>query len=431
MTSEVVVMNRLAVALAADSATTVSGPNSQKIWNSANKLFALSKTHPVGVMFYNNASILGVPWETIIKAYRAELGCRAFDSLEQYGDDFLRFLNEARLMFPDELQRKYFMRAFSATLKRLVEHAHQAFIDALVEGRPGNEADEFLKVVDGELAEWEQLDDLNTTPAHAEAGLLGAYGQEVDGAIESALEHLTEIAELEEVKSKLRRLAVLSVTKAEFGDEYTGVVFAGFGEKQHFPVVQSLRIGGVILDYVRHSVPDIEAISDTNPSSVKPFAQSEMVTTFLEGINPRLRRNFIRNFVTLTLGLPETVIDAISDLDDARKQHWKAQVRDQAGAAITSMLEKLKRHRFENHYAPIHAALVHLPKDELANVAESLVNLNSFQKKVSMDDETVGGPIDVAVISKGDGLIWIKRKHYFSRELNEHYFNNMQRHQEI
>lgn len=106
-------------------------------------------------------------------------------------------------------------------------------------------------------------------------------------------------------------------------------------------------------------------------------------------------------------------------------------MRDQSGTAITAMLEKLKRHRYENHYAPIHAALVHLPKDELSNVAESLVNLNSFQKKVSMDDETVGGPIDVAVISKGDGLIWIKRKHYFSRELNEHYFNNMRRHQEI
>ena len=35
-----------------------------------------------------------------------------------------------------------------------------------------------------------------------------------------------------------------------------------------------------------------------------------------------------------------------------------------------------------------------------------------------MDAETVGGPIDVAVISKGDGFIWIKRKHYFSTELN-------------
>jgi hypothetical protein len=35
--------------------------------------------------------------------------------------------------------------------------------------------------------------------------------------------------------------------------------------------------------------------------------------------------------------------------------------------------------------------------------------------------ETVAGPIDVAVISKGDGFIWIKRKHYFSPELNPHF----------
>jgi len=39
-------------------------------------------------------------------------------------------------------------------------------------------------------------------------------------------------------------------------------------------------------------------------------------------------------------------------------------------------------------------------------------------RRVSMDAETVGGPIDVAVISKGDGFVWIKRKHYFRSELN-------------
>jgi hypothetical protein len=38
--------------------------------------------------------------------------------------------------------------------------------------------------------------------------------------------------------------------------------------------------------------------------------------------------------------------------------------------------------------------------------------------------ETVGGPIDVAVISKGDGLVWVKRKHYFPAELNQHFFSN-------
>ncbi len=38
--------------------------------------------------------------------------------------------------------------------------------------------------------------------------------------------------------------------------------------------------------------------------------------------------------------------------------------------------------------------------------------------------ETVGGPIDVVVISKGDGFVWIKRKHYFKPELNPHFFSN-------
>jgi len=65
-----------------------------------------------------------------------------------------------------------------------------------------------------------------------------------------------------------------------------------------------------------------------------------------------------------------------------------------------------------------------LPKDELANMAESLVNITSFIRKVSMDVESVGGPIDVAVISKKDGFIWIKRKHYFDQKYNPHYYKD-------
>lgn len=63
-----------------------------------------------------------------------------------------------------------------------------------------------------------------------------------------------------------------------------------------------------------------------------------------------------------------------------------------------------------------------LPKEELAAMAESLVNLTSFKRRVSWDDETVGGPVDVAFISRGDGFVWIKRKHYFDPTLNPHYF---------
>ncbi len=65
-----------------------------------------------------------------------------------------------------------------------------------------------------------------------------------------------------------------------------------------------------------------------------------------------------------------------------------------------------------------------LPKDELSAMAEALVSLTSFKRKVTMGSETVGGPIDVAVISKGDGFVWIKRKHYFKAELNPQFFAN-------
>ncbi len=57
-------------------------------------------------------------------------------------------------------------------------------------------------------------------------------------------------------------------------------------------------------------------------------------------------------------------------------------------------------------------------------MAEALVNITSLKRRVSVEAETVGGPIDVAVISKGDGFIWIKRKHYFDAKENPYFFNN-------
>jgi hypothetical protein len=51
--------------------------------------------------------------------------------------------------------------------------------------------------------------------------------------------------------------------------------------------------------------------------------------------------------------------------------------------------------------------------EELAELAETLVSAESLKERVTKPTETVSGPVDVAVISKSDGFIWIKRKHYF------------------
>ena len=60
----------------------------------------------------------------------------------------------------------------------------------------------------------------------------------------------------------------------------------------------------------------------------------------------------------------------------------------------------------------------YLSKEDLADMAESLVRMTSLKRHITSEEESVGGAVDVAVITKGDGFIWIKRKHYFTAELN-------------
>jgi len=92
MTAVVGILNKQAVAIAADSVVTISGANGRKIFNKANKVFTLSKYHPVGVMIYNSASFMETPWETIIKMYRRQLANRSFQTLREYQEDFIFYL---------------------------------------------------------------------------------------------------------------------------------------------------------------------------------------------------------------------------------------------------------------------------------------------------------------------------------------------------
>jgi hypothetical protein len=61
----------------------------------------------------------------------------------------------------------------------------------------------------------------------------------------------------------------------------------------------------------------------------------------------------------------------------------------------------------------------------MARMAEALVNLTSIKRRVSRGFETADGPLEVAVISKSDGLVWAKRKHYLPSELNPRDFDHI------
>lgn len=94
MTAEIAVMNKWAVALAADSKVTISGMRASKAYDTVNKLFTLSKSHPVGVMIFGNAEFMDHPWETIIKLYRNAKGRDSEATVSAWAEDFIRFLKQ-------------------------------------------------------------------------------------------------------------------------------------------------------------------------------------------------------------------------------------------------------------------------------------------------------------------------------------------------
>jgi hypothetical protein len=89
VTTEIAIMNRQAIALAADSAVTIGR---QCVWKNANKLFSLAPFNDIAIMANGSGEFVGFPWETIIKSYRLKIRRRVFPTVDACAKDFISFL---------------------------------------------------------------------------------------------------------------------------------------------------------------------------------------------------------------------------------------------------------------------------------------------------------------------------------------------------
>jgi hypothetical protein len=112
VTSEVALLNRSAVALAADSAATVRQWQRDHYetyyFKGANKIFQLSQVHPVGIMIYATASLQGAPWDVLIKSYRDQLGNKSHDNLSGYAVDLFDYITNNSHIFAADIQEEQF-----------------------------------------------------------------------------------------------------------------------------------------------------------------------------------------------------------------------------------------------------------------------------------------------------------------------------------
>lgn len=424
MTCEVAVMNKSAVALAADSAATLAIQTAiqtvHKIYI-VNKLFALSEDQPVGIMIYGKPDLLGVPWETIIEMYRGHLATKNyFGTLTEYSQELISFIESANVLFPEAVQRSYFRDC-------LLIYYNQICKDIIEKVKAYTKKKKITKLKTKEIVEsvitkhCQQFEKQNKIPNVSNAWVRKLLTKYASTITEVKNEVFVKLPISATASNNLKKITGYLFSRDVFREDFSGVVIAGFGNDEIFPHVKSFEIEGVVNGKAKYKSGREGETGQDNNSYIIPFAQGDMVRAFMEGIHPMYYGHVFRGpkYLLKALGsiLPE--IEEIKDLGKEKLKSVISKIEEVKKGILDEYLKTLSQYMQEEHVGPIMNAVSHLPKQELAEMAESLVRLVAFKRRMSVREvESVGGPIDVAVISKADGFVWIKRKRYFEQELN-------------
>ena len=426
MTAEVAVMNRDGIALAADSAATVFINSVPKI-TSANKLFSLSSKFPVGIMIYGNSSFMDLPWETIIKVYRdTKLPAEGFDTLNEYALHFLKSLSYRNIPIAGYAQATY-IQYFSVTILIKIRERVESYWQELGGDDSPKKLPEIANEVVEGFIEFALTNPKNFVPIEVSNHLITKYQENIKEAIPSIFKGIDIKQETESLIFHAIEIALSKLFPSEVG---SGIVFAGFGKKDFLPKIRSYIVEGLIkhqksgrnIELLKYMFDEATSFDDEIEAGIIPFAQTDMVHRFMRGVDPyyvdasdqfleELCDDFTKKIVSQLKRFPKTEKEAIQKKLEKYNQRLIKEFSE-------NMAEFTKQYFSE----PTVEAISRLPKNELASLAEAMVYVTSLKRKVSDDPETVAEPIDVAVISKGDGFIWVKRKHYFKADLNPQFF---------
>jgi len=392
MTAEISIMNSQGIAIAADSAVTIGSNGNYKTYYTAQKVFNLSKKHYVGIMIYGEKEFMQIDMEIIINEFSKALGDRVFDTLEEYAKYFLVFLKNFK--HTDAFQ-KDFLELTSYFFYNEIKESYEEDTSENYKNQELTKAQQ-SKILAGVLKKAREiLENATTNVNFADDGFVEANKAIMAKEVE---EVFSDFAINDKMKEELMDLFLLDLSKVEIGSLghfHTGIVFAGYGDKELFPSTVDFVLYGKLGNNVLHTEL---VIKDHSSYPIHPYSQTNIISSFIMGIHPEFENKIDRELDKLTKELTdltgkkytEEISKKTKELKDTIGSYQRAEFRD-----------------------PVYDIVESLPKSDLAEMAEALVNITALRQHVSTEQETVGGPTDVALITKTDGFVWIKKKQVF------------------
>lgn len=410
MTSEIAVFNQKAVALAADSAVTLIDRGLVAVRNDQRKLFNLVEGRPIGLMFFGVADVMGHPWEHLIEHYQAKTKPPPLAKVADYAQSFLASLDNLEEFFPRAREPDEYKRLLASVFRYLFHFAQYL--------RDSGEGD-LARAGDGAVLEvaieklWRTYQtredgsprpDLPCFPKDFARTITAEYGQVLEETIAYGF---ASFGLGKQSLQRLRDIGVYCVVKDLFIEDVTGLVFSGFGTDERYPSVVTCYMSAIIGGIAKRGAPIVDTIDGEVRSRIRVFADSEVTNAFIRGIDFNLERRLYGGFRVMMHGLVDQLVEAVPLNDAAARENVRGRFQREFVPkyfeAFHRMIADYQQQVFIN---PILRVLEIAARNELAETARDLVSLNVFKKRITAQNQTVGGAIDVAVISRDGGFQW-------------------------
>lgn len=431
MTTEIAVINRLGVALATDSAVTIGGEGGMKVFETADKLFELSPHHPVGVMINGSMDFLGVPWEILIREFRKLQGEKRRTTVRDWTTSLLLFIQSHSKMA--ESDKTSFVRALTVDMSRQIQNTVSERLWGIARNQADQTAMETQSGAYNLLLKYIEETSSKLKTDYDEAGVadsltackISNVKRQYRPLITDTLKEIFAPIELTgEVLALLLETACSALMSKLTSDLRTGLIIAGYGGDDIFPSLCVAEVDGSVCDLVKYSILDeLEINREKNKlGSVISFAQTDVIQRLLGGADPRFVQQttrFIHKSISIIAKrLGETLKASNVSFDEPLLKETFESI---AGGVADEYFNNTADEISQTFVEEFNDMIALMPKQEVIELAEALVSITAVERKASSTTATVGGPVDVAMITRSEGFVWVKRKHYFKAEYNPRY----------
>lgn len=392
MSVGVCVINRNGIALAADSAGTYDG--NKMFYNSVNKVFKVSEKNICGAIIYGNLAIGSVSIEQLLKEFSKYLD--TIDPISDFYDivlklqEYVRIKNSYYRFDNDEVSTCHELIA------KLV-NTWGGKIQSVI-GTPDatDKIEEIIHELRDTVAKYRKVCNFDIAQY-----IDNTYHDYFNIEIEKIVPSIDSIGPY---KQQLWTYICDHFNTALNNELPTsGVFFAGFGTDDAYAKYIKLDLRTVIGGELKFE--EIERYDEAGGwARIRPLAQEDVVYTFCKGIS----QGYIEGIPQKIASLVANRINALPGFEETQKETllnaFNGIEKDINDYIVTTIKN--------DHVNPLMKSVTLIDLPEMAFLAENLVNITSLKRTYALDgkQQTVGGPTDVAVLSKGDGFSWIKKK---------------------